>query len=213
MRLSDQSLRVVPNPFAAPLDSKGRACALVPVDPNEGGSGYVGARSTAKEVERSPRQARRFKSPFGKRDKVSVAYDMRPRNVPDTGYYRAKIASGELLEVNQGTDLRLAQAAKTALDGFPGDRSAALKAMREQGLGCEVDVIEGVEKRKADRRAAGRVRRAQTGRTALDLISDSGMSLRAGDEGVMTLPAPGKVEIKDIADQAKKLGSTKGAHS
>ena len=93
MRLSQNTLLIVANPFAAPLSAEGRCTALCPADPAEGGGRYVGARTVA--VER--KQPAGMRSPFGPRDKVSVVYDLRPIQVADTSYYRNAIKAGDVL--------------------------------------------------------------------------------------------------------------------
>ena len=93
MRLSDKTLLIVANPFAAPLSAEGRATALCPADPAEGGGRYVGTRTTA-TVRKQPRGMR---SPFGTRDKVMVYYDLRPIQVADTSYYRNAVKAGDVL--------------------------------------------------------------------------------------------------------------------
>ncbi len=93
MRLSQNTLLIVANPFAAPLSAEGRCTALCPADPAEGGGRYVGTRTTA-TVRKQPRGMR---SPFGTRDKVMVYYDLRPIQVADTSYYRNAIKAGDVL--------------------------------------------------------------------------------------------------------------------
>ena len=95
MRLSQNTLLIVANPFAAPLSAEGRCTALCPADPAEGGGRYVGA-STRATVRKQPAGMR---SPFGTRDKVSVMYALAPVKVADTSYYRAALKSGDVISV------------------------------------------------------------------------------------------------------------------
>ncbi len=146
MRLSTNTLLIVANPFAAPLSAEGRATALCPADPAEGGGRYVGARTTA-TVRKQPRGMR---SPFGTRDKVMVYYDLRPIQVADTSYYRNAVKAGDVL-VHANDNYNRAAAiisdpkviatlrglANTRLAEFVsggGDRTQALAEWRKQGL-------------------------------------------------------------------------------
>ena len=102
MRLSQNTLLIVANPFAAPLSAEGRCTALCPADPAEGGGRYVGA-STRATVRKQPAGMR---SPFGTRDKVSVMYALAPVKVADTSYYRAALKSGDALPA-EDSDARI----------------------------------------------------------------------------------------------------------
>ena len=140
MRLSQNTLLIVANPFAAPLSEKGACTALCPADPAEGGGRYVGARTVA--VER--KQPAGMRSPFGPRDKVFVMYDLRPVRAADTSYYRAAIKSGDVL-VAEGAAARLESLARASLAAFVadgGDKTKALAAWRAQGLASIADAID-----------------------------------------------------------------------
>jgi hypothetical protein len=140
MRLSSKTLLIVANPFAAPLSAEGRATALCPADPAEGGGRYVGARTVA--VER--KQPAGMRSPFGPRDKVFVMYDLRPVRAADTSYYRAAIKSGDVL-VAEGAAARLESLARASLAAFEasgGDKAKALAEWRKQGLAAVADAID-----------------------------------------------------------------------
>ena len=154
MRLSDKTLLIVANPFAAPLSAEGRATALCPADPAEGGGRYVGA-STRATVRKQPRGMR---SPFGTRDKVMVYYDLRPIQVADTSYYRNAVKAGDVL-VHANDNYNRAAAiisdpkviatlrglANTRLAEFVsggGDRTQALAEWRKQGLASIADAID-----------------------------------------------------------------------
>ena len=146
MKLSTRKLLLIPNPFAAPLGADGRAMALCPTDPGEGPAGYVGARTKAATVKRSKDEEARLRSPFGPRDKVSVTYDLKPRAYPDTSFYRTKVVSGEVFEVEAVDSISsaLLAVAQTSLAAFVaegGDRAAALASWRTQGLGAVANVI------------------------------------------------------------------------
>lgn len=141
MRLSNQVLLIMANPFAAPLSAEGRATALCPLDPSEGGGArYVGAVSKAATVA----QPASMRSLFGPRDKVSITYDLRPVRVSDTSYYRNALRSGDVLAA-EGAAVKLEGAARASLAAFEaqdGDRSKALAAWRGQGLASIADVID-----------------------------------------------------------------------
>ena len=102
MRLSDKTLLIVANPFAAPLSAEGRATALCPADPAEGGGRYVGA-STRATVRKQPPGMR---SPFGTRDKVSVVYALAPVRAADTSHHRGLLKSGDALPADGAADDR-----------------------------------------------------------------------------------------------------------
>ena len=136
MKLSDTPLRLVPNPFAAPLNAKGRAVALVEIDPEQSPTArYIGAKTKIAGV------VARKGNPFGDKAKVEVTYDLAPRSYTDTGYHRAKVASHEVFEANAALDAKLVSAARKALNAFPGERSTALAAWRKQGLASVADAI------------------------------------------------------------------------
>jgi hypothetical protein len=140
MRLSSKTLLIVANPFAAPLSAEGRATALCPADPAEGGGRYVGARTKAATVKQPPG----MRSPFGPRDKVSVMYDLRPVTAGDTSYYRAALKSGDAMPA-EGAAERLESLARASLAAFVaggGDRAQALAEWRKQGLAAVADAID-----------------------------------------------------------------------
>ena len=171
MRLSQNTLLIVANPFAAPLSAEGRCTALCPADPAEGGGRYVGA-STRATVRKQPAGMR---SPFGTRDKVSVMYALAPVKVADTSYYRAALKSGDVISVAEvsvmpvgrskievraegiaGAAQRVAaalgEAACASLAAFVadgGDRSKALAEWRKQGLASIADAIDPPQPDKA----------------------------------------------------------------
>lgn len=155
MRLSQNTLLIVANPFAAPLSEKGACTALCPADPAEGGGRYVGARTVA--VER--KQPAGMRSPFGPRDKVSVVYDLRPVRAADTSYYRGVLRAGDALETDsplvfppEGTEktlaramskiVSLARASLAAFEASGGDKAKALAEWRKQGLAAVADAID-----------------------------------------------------------------------
>ena len=140
MRLSTSTLFIVANPFAAPLSVEGRATALCPTDPAEGGGRYVGARTVAKTVA----QPRGMRSPFGPRDKVSVVYDLRPVRAADTSYYRGVLRAVDALPA-ESAPARLESLARASLAAFVaggGDRAQALAEWRKQGLASIADAID-----------------------------------------------------------------------
>ena len=164
MRLSDKTLLIVANPFAAPLSAEGRCTALCPADPAEGGGRYVGASTRATVRKQAPG----LRSPFGTRDKVSVMYALAPVKVADTSYYRAALKSGDVISVAEvsvmpmgrskvevkaegiaGAAQRMAaalgEAACASLAAFVdsgGDRAQALAEWRKQGLASIADAID-----------------------------------------------------------------------
>lgn len=145
MRLSQNTLLIVANPFAAPLSAEGRATALCPADPAEGGGRYVGARTVA--VER--KQPAGMRSPFGPRDKVSVVYNLAPVKVADTSYYRAAVKARDVfmgIEFEPSTVVSiLAERARASLAAFEasgGDKAKALAEWRKQGLAAVADAID-----------------------------------------------------------------------
>lgn len=116
MKLSENILSIVVNPFSAPLDSKGRACALVACDPESPSAmPYIGAKTRAIKVARPG-------NPMGDGAKVEVEYTGRVAKVADTDYYRRKLASGEVV--------READAGKLV--------GEAQRAFRESGLSIDV---------------------------------------------------------------------------
>ena len=140
MRLSTNTLLIVANPFAAPLSAEGRATALCPADPAEGGGRYVGA-STRATVRKQPPGMR---SPFGTRDKVSVVYALAPVRAADTSHHRGLLKSGDALPAD-GAAARLESLARASLAAFVadgGDRSKALAEWRKQGLASIADAID-----------------------------------------------------------------------
>lgn len=147
MRLSTKQLLIVVNPFASLLAPDGRATALCAVDPSEPmGSQYIGARTAAKALKRTPAEERRLASPFGPRDKVSVSYSLKPVSVPDTSYYRQKIEAAEVFaaEDAEACAKSLRSAARAALAAFAVGglaRAQAFTAWRAQGLGAVVDML------------------------------------------------------------------------
>lgn len=135
MRLSKQVLKVVINPFSAPLAPDGRACALVPTDPDEpSGARFVGARLVPGEVTRRPG------SVFGDGAKPRVAFDLSAKSFADTPYYREKLKSGEVFEADGALD-RLVGSARTALTEAEITIDQVEKVWRDQGLGPIVDVL------------------------------------------------------------------------
>ena len=142
MKLSNKTLAVVVNPFAAALDSAGRACALVQCDPTSPSAArYIGARLSMGPVVQRPG------NPFGAKAKQIVAYSLRPVNVADTPYYRAKLASGELFEAEGALPL-IVDAARVAMNGAPeAVRALSLAAWDAQGLGAIADAL-GYERPK-----------------------------------------------------------------
>lgn len=103
MLLSNTPLVVFANPFAAPLDSRGRPAAFVQYDPAYTGGSvrYVGAsldaKVTRKEDSFSARQSRIDKT---------VVYDMAAQPIVDTMYHRRLIQSGDLIAGNKKTARR-----------------------------------------------------------------------------------------------------------
>jgi len=135
MKLSDNPIRLVPNPFAAPLNAQGRAVALVEIDPEHPhGARYIGAKTTVTKVVRKG-------DIFGDKAKVQVVYDLTPRGYADTAYHRAKLKSGEVF-AEDGAVAKLGAAAHAALAVFVGDRTKALAAWRDQGLAAIADMVD-----------------------------------------------------------------------
>ena len=135
MKLSDTPLRLVPNPFCAPLTAQGRAVALVEIDPEHPhGARHIGAKTTVTKVVRKG-------DVFGDKAKVQVVYDLTPRAYTDTAYHRAKLLSGEVF-AEDGAFTKLVAAAHAALAIFVGDRTKALAAWREQGLTAIADMVD-----------------------------------------------------------------------
>jgi hypothetical protein len=102
MILSRKHLRVVPNPFAAPLDHDGRPCAVVQYDPEHA------ARYTLIGVERRERVLEKRAPGSAQQTRVDVtwAYSLEPVTIEDTGYHRALILEGSLLAADEGTAKR-----------------------------------------------------------------------------------------------------------
>jgi len=135
MKLSDNPIRLVPNPFAAPLNAQGRAVALVEIDPEHPhGARYIGAKTTITKAARKG-------DVFGDKTKVQVVYDLTPRGYADTAYHRAKLKSGEVF-AEDGAFAKLGAAAHAALAVFVGDRTKALAAWRDQGLAAIADMVD-----------------------------------------------------------------------
>lgn len=135
MRLSNKTLKVVINPFSAPLNPDGRACALVPTDPNDpSGAKFVGARLVPGEVTKRPGNI------FGDGAKPRVAFDLSAKSFADTPYYREKLKSGELFAQDGAID-RLVGAASVALSEAGFSVEQVEKVWRDQGLGSIVDVF------------------------------------------------------------------------
>ena len=135
MKLSDNPIRLVPNPFAAPLNAQGRAVTLVEIDPEHPhGARYIGAKTTVTKVARKG-------DVFGDKAKVQVVYDLTPRAYTDTAYHRAKLLSGEVF-AEDGAFTKLVAAAHAALAVFVGDRTKALAAWREQGLTAIANMVD-----------------------------------------------------------------------
>lgn len=96
-------LRVVANPFAAPLDDRGRPCAAVRYDPTRSPHiSYIGAQRVAQVVEKRPAGGARS-------DRVLVTwlFDVAPVSIEDTQYHRERIAAGELFPADGETAKRL----------------------------------------------------------------------------------------------------------
>lgn len=96
-------LRVVANPFAAPLDHLGRPCAAVRYDPTRSPHvAYIGAQRVAAVAEKRPAGGARS-------DRVAVTwlFDVAPVSIEDTAYHRERIAAGELLPADAETAKRL----------------------------------------------------------------------------------------------------------
>lgn len=95
-------LRVVANPFAAPLDHLGRPCAAVRYDPTKSPHvSYIGAQRVAKVVEKRPAGGAR-----SDREAVTWLFDVAPVSIEDTAYHRERIAAGELLPADAETAKR-----------------------------------------------------------------------------------------------------------
>ncbi|MGN6103713.1 MAG: hypothetical protein ACTHU0_01285 [Kofleriaceae bacterium] len=96
-------LRVVPNPFAAPLDQHGRPCGFVRHDPDHpAAQEYIGARMVREVIgnRRPPNhpQATRLDS--------RLHYDLTPRPIVDTSYHRKRVRDGDLLPADDATARR-----------------------------------------------------------------------------------------------------------
>lgn len=168
MLLSNTPLRVIANPFAAPLAADGRACALVQTDPEHpSAEQYVGA-----QVAVGVKRARRG-NPYGDKAFARVAkYDLEPRPLDDTPYHRAKIRSGEVFAADDSTARRcgvsaaaLSAAALSAVTAAAAKAAAALpdvdvtKAWQEQGLGAFVEIAKQAQQKARAQREA-RIERA-----------------------------------------------------
>jgi hypothetical protein len=130
MRLSKNTLRLVVNPFCAPLDAEGRACALVPTDPSEpSGAKFVGARLV---IDAKADVVKRPGNVFGDRVKPRVEYDLRAKDYPDTSYYREKLKSGEVFAAEGAID-KLAAAAIGIFESGVDPRNVC-PAWEKQGL-------------------------------------------------------------------------------
>jgi len=102
MLVSKKFLRVVPNPFAAPLDHNGHPCGAVQYDPEHSPFvRYIGATRDDKVTEK--RQANDIR---GHRVEVRWVFDLSPVDIEDTNYHRGMIATGELLAVEESTAKR-----------------------------------------------------------------------------------------------------------
>ena len=120
--ISDRILRVVANPFCAPLDQKGRPCGFAQDDPEhyKGMPRYVGAKLVRTLVAKRPAwggQQSRFDT--------AVEYDLRPKDLLDTHYHRGLIRRGALIAADADT-------AKWVRAEFsePAQRLAAAKSER-----------------------------------------------------------------------------------
>lgn len=100
MLLSKRFLRVMPNPFAAPLDHEGRPCAAVQYDPQHSHFvRHIGAQRVETITEKRK----------GRPDKIVVTwtFDVSPVDIEDTQFHRDRIASGELLAADAETSKRV----------------------------------------------------------------------------------------------------------
>lgn len=133
MKLSENILSIVVNPFAAPLDSKGRACALVECDPESPSAmRYIGAKTKATKV---PRPG----NPMGDGAKVEVEYTGRAVKVADTDYYRRKLVSGEV--VHQADAGKLAGEAQRVFNASGLSVDVVRAAWKAQGLATFADAL------------------------------------------------------------------------
>jgi hypothetical protein len=118
MLLSSKRLKVVINPFAVPLDHKGRPCAHVLYDPAHSGGHaiYIGAK-----LHRVVLEKRQFAYAPGpkqviaggaQQDRVDLSfeYDLSAIEIEDTRYHRKAIADGVLVPADEQT----AKAARVA---------------------------------------------------------------------------------------------------
>jgi hypothetical protein len=102
MLVSKKFLRVVPNPFAAPLDHEGRPCGAVQYDPEHSRFvRYIGATRADEVLEKRPANDLR-----GHRVDVRWVFDLAPVDIEDTNYHRGMIASGELFAADESTAKR-----------------------------------------------------------------------------------------------------------
>jgi hypothetical protein len=115
MLLSQKRLKVVLNPFAVPLDHKGRPCAHMLYDPSHsaGQAVYVSAK-----LHRVVLEKRQFAykpgdkqviSGGGQQDRVDLffEYDLEPIEIEDTRYHRKSIVDGVLVPADEATAKRV----------------------------------------------------------------------------------------------------------
>lgn len=111
MLLSQKRLRVVINPFAVPLDHKGRPCAHVLYDPahTNGQAVYIGSRLNRNVVEKRSFQyapgQKQIVAGGGQQDRVDMTleYDLAPVEIEDTRYHRKAIGDGVLIPADEKT--------------------------------------------------------------------------------------------------------------
>ncbi|MEJ7728214.1 MAG: hypothetical protein WKG00_03280 [Polyangiaceae bacterium] len=110
--LSKKPLKVVANPFAAPLDRHGRPAAAVQYDPEHIGPGqviYIGAARTQELIRARPEIGATWKPTGNQGAKYDVRFmfDLEPLEVVDSQYHRDRILGGELLAADPATAKRV----------------------------------------------------------------------------------------------------------
>lgn len=203
MLLSSTPLRVIINPFSAPLSADGSACALVRTDiehPNA--IEYIGATL---EVGKKARP----KHPYGDKAVVRVRkYDLEPVDLDDTAYHRSKVKSGEAFASDDSTAARCGQKARTpeelraALVGAACKAAAALPDVdieppwTAQGLG---DFVPAAKKAQEKARAARAERIAAAEQAKRDAAP---AAQRAAQEAAnrATKEAPPKASVQKAGD-------------
>lgn len=100
---SDPVLRVIANPFCAPLDHKGMPCGLLQFDPvhAKGLPRYVGAR-----IDRELLAKRPAFGPQKSLYRTTVKYDLTPQQIVDTAYHRDAVRMGQLFAADADTARR-----------------------------------------------------------------------------------------------------------